>query len=140
MFLKLVALLIYCISLYLLKTIINLYQYTDLFFTQDLQEHVYDYIIGNNQASCMFVKYYPNLQILVGAGSAGSLVAHRLSTNQNVTILLLEAGPLGGALLDVPLSGPALQLSNVDWQYKTTPQKNACLGLEEQVQQIERKS
>lgn len=69
----------------------------------------------------------------VGAGSAGSVVALRLAEMKNASVLLLEAGGYGSSLLNVPMVAPALQLSLADWGYKTVPQKNACLGLENQV-------
>jgi choline dehydrogenase-like flavoprotein len=65
----------------------------------------------------------------VGAGSAGSVVARRLAENGEASVLLLEAGGSPGNLMDMPFLAPLLQLSIFDWQYKTQPQDNACLGL-----------
>ncbi|GAB6019567.1 hypothetical protein CHUAL_001140 [Chamberlinius hualienensis] len=66
--------------------------------------------------------------IIVGAGSAGSVVANRLSEVGNVKVLLLEAG--GNETLDseVPLFAPSLQLTPLDWNFTTTKQKNSCLA------------
>ena len=70
--------------------------------------------------------------IIVGAGSAGCVLANRLSENPNVTVLLLEAGGLDSKLeIDIPLAYVKLQLSEVDWQYTTVPQKDACLSMDD---------
>lgn len=47
---------------------------------------------------------------------------------ENWTILLLEAGGDETELSDVPLLAAYLQLSQLDWKYKTEPQPGACLG------------
>ncbi|VEN57080.1 unnamed protein product [Callosobruchus maculatus] len=67
--------------------------------------------------------------IVVGGGSAGAVVANRLSENPYWNILLLEAGPDEVSLTDLPLMFPTLQLTFLDWQYKTEPGENYCLGL-----------
>jgi hypothetical protein len=43
-------------------------------------------------------------------------------------ILLLEAGGDETILGQIPLFAASLQLTNMDWQYKTEPQDNACQG------------
>ncbi|XP_063368699.1 glucose dehydrogenase [FAD, quinone]-like [Cydia amplana] len=68
--------------------------------------------------------------IIVGAGSAGSVVANRLSENRNWKILLLEAGGDETEISDVPLLAGYLQKSELDWQYSTEPNENYCLALE----------
>lgn len=61
--------------------------------------------------------------IIVGAGSAGCVLANRLSQNPNNTVLLLEAGgPDNGREFQVPLLGWSLQNSDADWAYRTEPQ------------------
>lgn len=47
---------------------------------------------------------------------------------ENWNVLLLEAGGDETEISDVPLMAGYLQLSKLDWQYKTEPQGNACLG------------
>ncbi len=62
--------------------------------------------------------------LVVGGGTAGLVVAARLSEDPGVTVGILEAGPavLGDESIDVPgvygqsLGGP------YDWQFETVPQ------------------
>jgi choline dehydrogenase len=61
--------------------------------------------------------------VVVGGGSAGSVVASRLSEDRDIRVLLLEAGPADGpAAMSVPAAWPALIGSEVDWGYETVPQ------------------
>ncbi len=61
--------------------------------------------------------------IIVGAGSAGCVLANRLSEDPNNTVLLLEAGgPDNGREYQVPLLGWSLQGGQSDWNYQTEPQ------------------
>lgn len=62
---------------------------------------------------------------MCGGGTAGLVIAARLSEDQNVTVGVLEAG--GNGLDDVLIDGPNLftQLwgkPQYDWDYKTVPQ------------------
>lgn len=56
------------------------------------------------------------------------MVASRLSEIENWKVLLLEAGGDETEISDVPLMAGYLQLSQLDWQYKSEPQGQACLG------------
>jgi len=67
--------------------------------------------------------------IIVGAGSAGAVLANRLTEVEDWNVLLLEAGGDETEISDVPLLAAYLQLSKLDWQYKTEPQGTACLGM-----------
>jgi len=58
----------------------------------------------------------------------GAVVASRLSEIEDWNVLLLEAGDDETEISDVPLFASYLQLSELDWQYKTEPQDDACLG------------
>lgn len=58
----------------------------------------------------------------------GAVVASRLSEMENWNVLLLEAGGDETEISDVPLMAAYLQLSQLDWKYKSEPQGNACLG------------
>lgn len=59
--------------------------------------------------------------IIIGAGSAGAVMASRLSEVRNWTILVIEAGGDETEISDVPALAGFLQLSDMDWQYQTTP-------------------
>lgn len=67
--------------------------------------------------------------IIIGAGSAGAVVANRLTEISKWRVLLLEAGPDENEISDVPSLAAYLQLSKLDWQYKTEPSKSSCLGM-----------
>lgn len=67
--------------------------------------------------------------IIVGGGSAGAVVANRLSEVKHWKILLLEAGPDENEISDVPSLAAYLQLSKLDWGYKTEPSTKSCLGM-----------
>jgi choline dehydrogenase len=61
--------------------------------------------------------------LVVGGGTAGCVLAARLSANPNLRVLLLEAGPSEGpAAAADPSAWFALLGSYVDWADKTTPQ------------------
>lgn len=66
--------------------------------------------------------------IVVGAGSAGAVVANRLSENPNWSVLLIEAGGDENFISDVPLFYQHLSHTRFDWNYTTVRQKKACLS------------
>jgi choline dehydrogenase-like flavoprotein len=56
--------------------------------------------------------------VVVGAGSAGCVVAARLSEDPNVSVALLEAGPSDSALdIHVPAAFPRLFKTRLDWDF-----------------------
>ncbi|MEU0965299.1 GMC family oxidoreductase N-terminal domain-containing protein [Streptomyces sp. NPDC005917] len=64
--------------------------------------------------------------VVVGAGSAGCVIAARLSEDPRKRVLLLEAGAADGPeIMSVPSAWPALIGSEVDWGYSTVPQSAA---------------
>ncbi|HRX70662.1 MAG TPA: GMC family oxidoreductase N-terminal domain-containing protein [Candidatus Competibacteraceae bacterium] len=65
--------------------------------------------------------------IIVGAGSAGSVLTRRLSEDPDVRVLVLEAGPAGTSpdietRIQTPAAWPTLLGSEVDWGYRSVPQ------------------
>ncbi|XP_075973734.1 glucose dehydrogenase [FAD, quinone]-like [Anticarsia gemmatalis] len=101
-----------CVHIFTLFT--YLVYYSDLFATSYLREiePEYDYII-------------------VGCGTAGSVIAHRLATETNYTFIVLEAGSRSHDLLEAPVLGPFMHGSVFDWQYQTVPQEHACFGMKD---------
>ena len=70
--------------------------------------------------------------IVVGGGSAGCVIASRLSEDPRNVVLLLDSGGDGTYISDIPgavgvlYGNPAL-----DWSYKTEPESNSCLAMNE---------
>src|ERR1700750_2566974 len=61
--------------------------------------------------------------VIVGAGSAGCVLAARLSEDPDVSVLLLEAGPPDvKENVHVPLGYLSLAKTDVDWDYSTAPE------------------
>lgn len=56
--------------------------------------------------------------VIVGGGSAGSVLANRLSEISNWKILLLEAGGHETEISDVPILSLYLHKSKLDWKYR----------------------
>ncbi|XP_076336480.1 glucose dehydrogenase [FAD, quinone]-like [Tachypleus tridentatus] len=69
--------------------------------------------------------------IIVGAGSAGAVIANRLSEDLNIRVLLLEAGGDENDVTDIPLLAANIQQTPLDWKYLTEPQELSCFGLKE---------
>lgn len=67
--------------------------------------------------------------IIVGSGSAGSVLANRLSEHGDASVLLLEAGGNENLFSEIPIAYQLLQKSRLDWSYQTSKQKNSCFGL-----------
>src|SRR3954469_5269210 len=66
--------------------------------------------------------------VIVGAGSAGCVLAARLSEDPDTSVLLLEAGgPDSKENIHVPLGYLQLAGTDVDWGYSTAPEPN-CNG------------
>lgn len=63
--------------------------------------------------------------IIIGAGSAGCVLANRLSADPGTSVLLLEAGaPDKKMEIHVPAAYSKLNRTAVDWAYQTEPQEH----------------
>jgi choline dehydrogenase-like flavoprotein len=70
--------------------------------------------------------------IVVGGGTAGSVVASRLSEVPEWNVLLIEAGDNPSLISDIPAMFFALQKTDMDWQFRTEPQNGSCQSLRDQ--------
>ncbi|XP_054157434.1 glucose dehydrogenase [FAD, quinone]-like, partial [Oppia nitens] len=86
--------------------VINRQRDNDLLVQRNTFQHNYDYIV-------------------VGAGSAGSVVASRLTENPDISVLLVEAGGAAPVVSDMPAMTPTLWGSDIDWRIPITPQKHS---------------
>lgn len=68
---------------------------------------------------------------MVGAGSAGCVVANRLSENPNWNVLLLEAGEQEDFISRIPALVPLLYFGKYNWDYLMEHQNSFGLGLQE---------
>jgi choline dehydrogenase-like flavoprotein len=67
--------------------------------------------------------------IIIGAGTAGSLLAYRLSAQPHLSILVLEAGENrndDSNIYTPGLSNKLLDNDDYDWQFKTEPERGLC--------------
>ncbi|CAH2000166.1 unnamed protein product [Acanthoscelides obtectus] len=70
--------------------------------------------------------------IVVGSGTAGCVVANRLSENPDWNVLLVEAGRTENYIMDVPIMANFLQFTESNWAYKTEPSDKFCVGMDGQ--------
>lgn len=70
--------------------------------------------------------------IIVGAGTAGCVLANRLSEIKEWKVLLVEAGVNENFIMDIPLVANYLQFSSANWKYKTKASSKYCAGFENQ--------
>ena len=90
----------------------------------------FDDPVGIRQFQPTKLRPYYNY-IVVGGGSAGCVVASRLSEDPNNVVLLLDAGGDGTYLSDIPGAvGVLYNNPKLDWSYKTEPESNSCLAME----------
>lgn len=68
--------------------------------------------------------------IVIGGGSAGSVLASRLSEIEQWDVLLLEAGGDPSMTSDIPALAMGLQHGKEDWEMWTEPDGKSCLGMQ----------
>ena len=69
--------------------------------------------------------------IIIGGGTAGSVLAARLSEQRQFRVLLLEAGGLESQLTDVPYITNIWRDSKLDWKVLSTTQERSCLAYQD---------
>ncbi|KAJ6636432.1 Glucose dehydrogenase [FAD, quinone] [Pseudolycoriella hygida] len=68
--------------------------------------------------------------VIVGAGTAGCVLANRLTENPDWKVLLIEAGQSENLLMDIPLAVQYLQRSrDVNWGYRPQSSNTSCLAM-----------
>ncbi|XP_049520454.1 glucose dehydrogenase [FAD, quinone]-like [Dermacentor silvarum] len=77
------------------------------------------------------VKNFQGLNQL-GGGSAGSVLANRLSQDPSHRVLLLEAGGVEDSVTDVPMLASVSHHTDIDWSFVAEPQEGCSFALREQ--------
>jgi glucose dehydrogenase (acceptor) len=90
------------------------------------KQRSYDRLSARNE----WKSYYD--YIVVGAGSAGSTVAARLSEDPHITVLLIEAGGSETVMSNTPGLSDSLLNTLMDWRFVSTPQNMSCFGMKDQ--------
>ncbi|MDB2629103.1 GMC family oxidoreductase N-terminal domain-containing protein [Gammaproteobacteria bacterium] len=69
---------------------------------------------------------YSHKYIIIGAGSAGCVLANKLSENPDNSVLVIEAGPMDNlSSIKMPLAASSLfKNKKYGWGYETEPEKN----------------
>ncbi|XP_015907095.2 glucose dehydrogenase [FAD, quinone]-like [Parasteatoda tepidariorum] len=69
--------------------------------------------------------------VIIGAGSAGSVLANRLSANPCVSVVVLEAGSTPPILTEIPSAERFFVHSSIDWDFESVPQQRSGQNLKE---------
>ncbi|XP_044763984.1 glucose dehydrogenase [FAD, quinone]-like [Coccinella septempunctata] len=67
--------------------------------------------------------------IVVGAGSAGSVVTNVLVNSGKWKVLVLEAGGYPSITTEIPMLFFNIELTDQIWNYQTEPSETSCVGL-----------
>lgn len=68
--------------------------------------------------------------IIVGGGSAGCVLANRLTENPKWNVLLIEAGGEERYVMDIPQHVHFLQMTRVNWDFRTEASDYYCLAMQ----------
>ncbi|ODM88017.1 Alcohol dehydrogenase [acceptor] [Orchesella cincta] len=89
--------------------------------TQRLSDEVLSKAMGEGEGPPESFDY-----IIVGAGSAGAILANRLTASGENRVLLLEAGGSPNPIMDVPNAQRFFWNSEMNWNYTTVKQSRSC--------------
>lgn len=70
--------------------------------------------------------------IIIGAGTAGCVLANRLTEISEWKVLLIEAGNNENYIMDIPILANYLQFTTANWAFKTEPSQKYCAGFDKQ--------
>ena len=74
--------------------------------------------------------------VVVGAGSAGAILAARLTEDPTTTVLLIEAGGPQTVITDMLANAWIGMVGENDWGYQTTPQRRAGIHTFDSTKQL----
>lgn len=96
----------------------------------------YEYIPNLVSIESVKNKYFD--YIIIGSGTAGSVLSYELSKHSNYSVLLIEAGGVFNGLSSIPIMSTLMQGTEMDWSFKTVPQKYSSRGLKNRQQALPR--
>lgn len=97
---------------------------------------IYFFVANKKIVILHFISYLDfSLNVVVGAGTAGCVLANRLSEDPQSSILIVEAGNSADddKLVQIPLAVMFANTSKYDWKFITVTQKNSFLGSRDKV-------
>ena len=107
----------------LTNLLLSFLSFSNIIFNK--QEH-YDRLTARTRWNA----YYD--YIVIGGGTAGSVLASRLSEDESISVLLLEAGGSETVSSNTPGLQDALLGSLMDWKVASVPQNGSCLAMNDQ--------
>lgn len=89
--------------------------------------------VGISLKLALDFEYIPNLisvenvknkyfdYIVIGGGTAGSVLSYKLTKHSNYTVLLIEAGGVFNWLSVIPIASTMMQGTKMDWRFDESP-------------------